>query len=337
MAELDIPYEFTEQPIERANSPGYFALQINVVDLTKLIAVEPRELQIQKHLISSGLIVDPRDIIIGSPNARMKKPMSTLRIIAQLHCEAKKFTKLVTAGPPGAHKHLVDLKVIGGIASRGDYPPRAKLIKIPFNGQKYATMAIVRSALCLTEAHGSERTVIMKNQVLLPALTDYIESDTAIQSERLKTFNAKVIDITQSPEARSEEMQQSRQITELINALNYARENIELLFEVNLIEPRISHVMNALDDTINYSTCDDKNETVAKLRMEVAMAFTRDMNIMPITRRLVSDQTVPTSHLSCSPPRRYRNCLKSLHHFLWLRSPRWLRSRRSQSSSPQPR
>jgi hypothetical protein len=84
-------------------------------------------------------------------------------------------------------------------------------------------------------------------------------------------------------------MQQAGQITELINALNYARENIGLLFDVNLIEPCISHVMNALDDTINYSTRDDKNETVTKLRMEVVMAFTRDTNIMTITRRLVSD------------------------------------------------
>ena len=56
MAELDIPYEFTEQSIERANSPGYFALQINVVDLAKLNAVEPRELQIQRHLSESGIM-----------------------------------------------------------------------------------------------------------------------------------------------------------------------------------------------------------------------------------------------------------------------------------------
>ena len=82
-------------------------------------------------------------------------------------------------GPAGAHRHLFDLAEIGGIPSKGAYPPRSKVAKLPFNGAKFVPVALVRSALCVTEAHGSERAVCMQQEVLLPALMARLGAEVA--------------------------------------------------------------------------------------------------------------------------------------------------------------
>ena len=65
--------------------------------------------------------------------------------------------QLVCDDPPGAHGPLFDLEEIGGIPSKGAYPPRSKVAKLPFNGAAFIPVAFVRSALCVTKAHGAER------------------------------------------------------------------------------------------------------------------------------------------------------------------------------------
>ena len=70
---------------------------------------------------------------------------------------------------PTRSRHLFYLGEIGGIPSKGAYPPRAKVAKLPFNGATFLPVALVRSALCLTEPHGAERASYMQNQVLIPA------------------------------------------------------------------------------------------------------------------------------------------------------------------------
>ena len=44
------------------------------------------------------------------------------------------------------------------------------MAKLPFNGAKFTPVALVRSALCVTETHGAERAGYMQMQVLIPAL-----------------------------------------------------------------------------------------------------------------------------------------------------------------------
>ena len=56
--------------------------------------------------------------------------------------------RLLCDGPPGALRHLFDLAEIGGIPPKGAYVPRYKVAKLLFNGAKFTTMALVRSALC---------------------------------------------------------------------------------------------------------------------------------------------------------------------------------------------
>ena len=80
-----------------------------------------------------------------------------LFVVAKLLPKAPKMIQLVCNSPAGAYRPLFDLKEIGGIPSKGAYDPCSKLAKLPFNGAKFSTMALVRSALCVTETHGAER------------------------------------------------------------------------------------------------------------------------------------------------------------------------------------
>ena len=77
--------------------------------------------------------------------------------------EGVKMLQLVCDGPPGAHRPLFDLEEIGGIPSKGAYPPRSKVAKLPFNGAATTPVALVRSELCVTEKHGAERAEHMQH------------------------------------------------------------------------------------------------------------------------------------------------------------------------------
>ena len=107
-------------------------------------------------------------------------------VVATLLSKASKMHRLVCSGPPaGAHRHLFDLAEIGGIPSKGAYPPRPKVAKLPFNEAKFAPVALVRSALCVTEAHGAEKAVYMQHQVLIPALMARLDAEVAEKQRTL--------------------------------------------------------------------------------------------------------------------------------------------------------
>ena len=63
------------------------------------------------------------------------------------------------------------------LALDGEYDPRAKLSRLPLGGASYITTTIVRSALCLTEPHGQDRARLMQQQVLAPAIAEYINAE----------------------------------------------------------------------------------------------------------------------------------------------------------------
>ena len=104
--------------------------------------------------------------------------------------------QLLCNGPAGAYRQLFDLKEIGGIPSKGDYDPRSKLAKLPFNGAKFSTMALVRSALCVTETHGAERAAFMMDQVLIPALTARLDAEVDEKQRILAEHEAKALNAT---------------------------------------------------------------------------------------------------------------------------------------------
>ena len=94
-------------------------------------------------------------------------------------------------GPPGVHKSLFDLEEIGGIPSKGAYPQRSKVAKLPFNGAMFTPVDFVRSALCVTETHGAERAEYMQSQVLIPALVARLDIEVADTPKTLAVHEAK--------------------------------------------------------------------------------------------------------------------------------------------------
>ena len=106
--------------------------------------------KIKQCLAASQISVEVADIKVKPLREGSKSTIQDISVV-----------RLVCNGPPGAHRHLFDLAEIGGIPSKGAYPPRSKVAKLPFNGAKFVPVALVRSALCVTETHGAERAAYM--------------------------------------------------------------------------------------------------------------------------------------------------------------------------------
>ena len=123
-----------------------------------------------------------------------KSTLQDIFVVEKLLPEAQKMLQLVCDGPPGAHRPLFDLEEIGGIPSKGAYPPRSKVAKLPFNGATFTPVAFVRSALCVTETHGAERAGHMQNQVLIPALVARLDVQVADKKKTLAVHEAKATD-----------------------------------------------------------------------------------------------------------------------------------------------
>jgi len=93
---------------------------------------------------------------------------------------------------PTRSRHLFYLGEIGGIPSKGAYPPRSKAANLPFNGATFIPVAFVRSALCLTETYGAERDSHMQNQVLVPALTARLDVEVAEKKKTIAEHEVRV-------------------------------------------------------------------------------------------------------------------------------------------------
>ena len=150
--------------------------------------------KIKQCLAASQISVEVTDIKIKSLREGSKSTLQDIFVVATLLPKASKMLKLLCNGPSGAHRHLFDLAEIGGIPSKGAYRPRSKVAKLPFNGAKYTPVALVRSALCVTETHGAERAAYMQNQVLIPALVARLDVEIADKQRTLAEHEAKATD-----------------------------------------------------------------------------------------------------------------------------------------------
>ena len=191
MDNLESEWDFTAATLALALTPGHFALRICAVDLKNAPQTAEALDKIKQCLAASQISVEVADIRVKPLRAGSTSTLQDLFVVAKLLPKASKMIQLVCNGPAGAYRHLFDLKEIGGIPSKGAYDPRSKLAKLPFNGAKFSTMALVRSALCVTEAHGAERAAHMMNQVLIPALTARLDAEVAEKQRALAEHEAK--------------------------------------------------------------------------------------------------------------------------------------------------
>ena len=194
--------------------------------------------------------------------------------------------KLVCNGPAGAYRHFFDLKEIGGIPSKGAHDPRSKLAKLPFNGAKFPTMALVRSALCVTEAHGAERAAHMMNQVLIPALTARLGAEIAEKQRALAEHEAKAMDASADVAVRQRANGAMVAQTPYLAALAAVRPKLPDCFQVLLVEPLMKHAHNALDSALGYVARDYDDKSAMKMRGQVCNGFRTGASLMYIAKRL---------------------------------------------------
>ena len=142
--------------LDSAVKDEQFALRICAVDLKNEPLAAGALIKIKTRLAGAKISVEVADIKVEPIRDRAKTTLQDIFVVAKLLPKAPKMIRLVCSGPPGA-RHLFDLDEIGRIPSKGAYPPRAKVAKLPFNGATFLPVALVRSALCLTEPHGAER------------------------------------------------------------------------------------------------------------------------------------------------------------------------------------
>ena len=162
MDNLESGWGFAQSSLALAATRGHVALRICAVDLKNAPQTAEALDKIKQCLAAAQISVEVADIKIKPLRAGSKSTLQDIFVVATLLPKASKMLRLLCDGPPGAYIHLFDLKEIGGIPSKGAYEPRSKVAKLPFNGAKFATMALVRSALCVTETHGAERAAHMR-------------------------------------------------------------------------------------------------------------------------------------------------------------------------------
>ena len=131
----------------------------------------------QNQAMPGSVAASPISVEVEVEDTRVKPlregSKSTLQgiiVVATLLPKAPKMLRLMCNGPAGAHMNLFGLAEIGGIPSKGAYPPRSKVAKLPFNGAKFVPVALVRSALCVTAVFASSSPSIAVYVPLPPPL-----------------------------------------------------------------------------------------------------------------------------------------------------------------------
>ena len=140
--------------------------------------------------------------------------------------------------------------------SKGAYPPRSKVAMLPFNRAKFVPVALVRSALCVTETHGAERVGYTQMQVLIPALLERLDVEVTDKKKTLAEHEAKATyaasDATERQRANDAIVAQ----TPYLSALGQVRLKIGECFQILLVEPLAKHTHNALDSALDYAVQD---------------------------------------------------------------------------------
>ena len=119
-----------------AETSDHVALRICAVDLKNEPLAAETLIKIKRCLATAKISVEVADIEVGPLRDGAKSALQGIFVVAKLLPKASKRLQLVCDGPPGAHRPLFDLEEIGGIPSKGAYPPRSKVPKLPFNGQR---------------------------------------------------------------------------------------------------------------------------------------------------------------------------------------------------------
>ena len=289
MDNLESDWDFEPATLALALTPGHFALRICAVDLKNAPQTAETLDKIKQCLEASQIAVEVENIKIKPLRAGSTSTLQDLFVVARLLPKASKMIQLLCNGPAGAYRQLFDLKEIGGIPSKGAYDPRSKLAKLPFNGAKFSTMALVRSALCVTETHGAERAALMMNQVLIPALTARLDAEVEEKQRILAEHEAKATDAAADVAVRQRANDAMASQAPYLASLATVRLKLSDCFQILLVEPLMKHAHNALDSALGYATRDYNDQSVMKMRGQVCNGFRNGASLMYIVKRTQVD------------------------------------------------
>ena len=285
MENLESDWDFEPATLAVALTPGYFALRVCAVDLENAPQTAGALDKIEQFLEASQIAFEVEKIKIKPLRAGSTSTLLDLFVVARLLPKASKMIQLLCNGPAGAHRQLFDLKEIGGIPSKGDYDPRSKLAKLPFNGAKLSTMALVRSALCVTEAHGAERAAFIMNQVLVPALTARLDAEVEEKQRILAEHETKATDVTADVAVCQRANDAMASQAPYLASLAAVRLKLPDCFQILLVGPLMKHAHNALDSALGYATRDYNDQSVMKMRGQVCNGFRNGASLMYIAKR----------------------------------------------------
>ena len=285
MDNLESEWNFSELTLALARTPGYFALSVRAVDLKNAPQTAETLDKIKQCLAASQIEVEVENIKVKPLREGSTSTLQDVFIVARLLPKASKMIQLLCSGPPGAYRQLFDLPEIGGIPSKGDYPPRSKLAKLPFDGAKFGTVALVRSVMCVTETHGAERAAYMMDQVLLPALTARLDAEADEKRRILAGHEAKSLDAAEDLVTRQRANDTMASMTPYLAALAAVRLKLPDCFQIFLIEPLAKHTHDALDSTLAYSTRDYNDQSAMRMRGQVCNGFRSGSSLMYIVKR----------------------------------------------------
>ena len=285
MDNLESEWNFSEATLALARTPGYFALRVCAVDLKNAPETAETLDKIKQCLAASQIEVEVENIKVKPLRAGSTSTLQDVFIVARLLPKASKMIQLLCNGPAGAYRQLFDLKEIGGIPSKGAYDPRSKLAKLPFNGAKFATVALVRSVMCVTETHGAERAAFMMDQVLIPALTARLDAEADEKRRILAGHEAKSLDATADLVTRQRANDTMVSQAPYLAALADVRSKLPECFQILMVEPLMKHAHDALDSTLAYSTRDYNDQSVMKMRGQVCNGFRSGGSLMYIVKR----------------------------------------------------
>ena len=285
MGNLESEWNFDPATLALAKTPGYFALRVCAVDLKNAPQTAETLDKIKQCLAASQIAVETENIKVKPLRAGSTSTLQDVFIVARLLPKASKMIQLLCNGPAGAYRQLFDLKEIGGIPSKGAYDPRSKLAKLPFNGAKFATMALVRSVLCVTETHGAERAAFMMDQVLIPALTARLDAEADEKRRILAGHETKALDATADVVTRQRANDAMVSQAPYLASLAAVRLKLSDCFQILLVEPLMKHSHNALDSALGYATRDYDDQSVMKMRGQVCNGFRSGGSLMYIVKR----------------------------------------------------
>ena len=285
MDNLESEWNFSEATLALAKTSGYFALRVCAVDLKNAPQTAEALDKIKQCLAASQIEVEVENIKVKPLRAGSTSTLQDVFIVARLLPKASKMIQLLCNGPAGAYRQLFDLKEIGGIPSKGAYDPRSKLAKLPFNGAKFATMALVRSVMCVTETHGAERAAFMMDQVLIPALTARLDAEADEKRRILAGHEAKSLDATADLVTRQRANDAMVSQAPYLASLADVRSKLPDCFQILMVEPLMKHAHDALDSTLAYATRDYNDQSVMKMRGQVCNGFRSGGSLMYIVKR----------------------------------------------------